>query len=195
MHHRRSRNPRREGKRLDNKAYRGAESRAIENGVSNGPLYDRWGYRPKPLPLGDVPCESDRRGKRKKGGKKRTRCPEGGAHEWYYEWLEEREFFRDYVRNCENCAVQREKWIAEKERWKRLWGYEYKMYECPYNPIWCHLHGEQHFYTKRTKIGTCLKCWTVKTVKRTSDLDELYPDRSLYGYPRKRYLPKRSVKF
>lgn len=193
MHHRRSRNPRREGKRLDNKAYRQAENRAMERGVSDNPPQDSWRYRPEPLPLGDVPCNGKTHGNKKKS-KKRDRCPEGGAHEWYYEWLEEKDFKRDAVSDCHICVPERAKWIAQHERWKRDYGWDYSMWQCPYRPWWCTEHGTKKWFTRRKKIATCLKCWKQITKKVTDDYDELFP-RTTNWRGRPFYLPKRQVKF
>jgi hypothetical protein len=84
MHHRRSRTSRREGKRLEDKAYRQAEKRAIDRGVADTPPHDHWGYRTPSLPLGDVPCNGKRHGK-KKAAKPKEKCPVNGTHEWYKE--------------------------------------------------------------------------------------------------------------
>lgn len=194
MHHRRNRTTRREVKRMDNKSFRAAEQRALNKGVEDHPPQDRWGFRPEALPLGDVPCNGKSHGK-KKASKPRDRCSQGGAHEWYYEWTEVQEFFRDILRTCDTCAMERPRWIAEHERWHRQWSISYRIWDCPYSYHWCRLHGTKRYYTVRTKIGTCLKCWKTKLVKKTDDLRELYPDRYYYGTKRQRFIPKRPVQF
>jgi hypothetical protein len=85
MHHRRSRNPRRECKRIDTKAYRQAEARALEKGVADNPPQDSWHYKAEPLPLGDAPCNGKAHGK-KKARKTKDKCPVNRVHEWYTEW-------------------------------------------------------------------------------------------------------------
>jgi hypothetical protein len=66
MHHKRERSTtRKEIKRIDNKAYRSAEDKALRNGIANQPPHDHWHYKAAPLPLGDVPSTGKSRSKSK----------------------------------------------------------------------------------------------------------------------------------
>jgi hypothetical protein len=172
MHNKRKRSVRREIKRMDEKSYRAAEARAIHNiedGPPDNPRVDRYGYRPDPLPLGDIPCNGKRHSKRKRP--KKERCPVNGTHEWYREWIVREDFYVPYHR-CEICA----------DRWNLVnWG--------------CWSHGERHHYTERIYLATCIHCWKEKKLKSESDrYRRRIPGYSRWG-GRKLVLPKRAVKF
>jgi hypothetical protein len=73
---------------MDDKSYRQAEARALRNGIeSDTPRSDSWGYRPEPLPLGDVPSNGKVRSKRER--KPKEKCPVNRVHEWYREEVEQ----------------------------------------------------------------------------------------------------------
>lgn len=166
MHHRRSRNPRREGKRLDTKAYRQAEQRGLDRGVADTPPQESWHYRAAPLPLGDVPCNGKRHGK-KKVRKAKDKCPVNGTHEWYKEWVEASDFFVHYTR-CIKCA-------------ENGWGYVFG----------CAMHNEKHWYTVRKYNATCIHCWKTKTLKTLGGRWGSWRETRV----RDRKLPKRPVQF
>jgi hypothetical protein len=166
MHHRRSRTSRREGKRLEDKAYRQAEKRAIERGVADTPPQDHWGYRSPLLPLGDVPCNGKRHGK-KKAAKPKDRCPVNGTHEWYKEWVEKEDYYVLYTR-CLKCA-------------NRGWGYVFG----------CSIHNTKHYYTIRVHLATCIHCWKTKKLKVLGGRWGSWRETRV----RNRTLPKRPVKF
>lgn len=191
MHHRRSRTTRREVNRMDSKRFRAAEKAALDRPPSALPS-DHWGRGPE-LPIPDVSSSGKVRGK--KVTPKKSRCPLGGAHEWYREWVEEKDYKTECLDYCSTCEVQREKWRDERERWKRDYGWDYNKWDCPYRAWYCQLHGEKKWFTRRRKIATCINCWEVKIEKVTDNYYELFPTERRYRWRRyKPVLPKRPVK-
>lgn len=141
------------------------------------------------LPRIDEPEVCMGKAKKRKPRPKKSRCSKGGAHEWYREWIEEKDFRREVVSRCLVCEVEHEKWIIQHERWKREFGWDYSKWGSPYQAYYCTLHGEKKFFTRRRKVATCLKCWEVKVEKTTDDYYDLWWPSS-----RKMVLPKRPVK-
>ena len=138
MHHRRSRTTRREVKRMDNKSYRKAEERALTKGSEDHPPQDRWGFRPEPLPLGDVPCNGKRHGK-KKQRKAKDKCPVNRVHEWYkedvtvlewvypYDWQNRRPYQVEnkyHIETCIHCWKEKKQRVYEHKHW---WSSRYKL--------------------------------------------------------------------
>lgn len=147
MHYKRKhgRTSRTEIRRLDQKSYRAAETRAIENGVVRGnPRTDRYSYRPEPLPIIDGVCNGPKHSKKKRPPKK-EKCHVNRVHEWYKETLEERDFWTPHVR-CDECL-----------RLGRKGFYGPYVYGC-------RIHGEREYYNIHTHIATCIHCWKVKVL-------------------------------
>lgn len=183
--HRRNRTTRREVKRLDTKAFRAAEQRAMDHSVRN-PRTDMWGRGPDlPIP-DDAPSNGKRHSKRTRP--KKSRCPINRKHEWARKWVENVETYHDMIRDCPICEVQSKKWIERKERWAERYGDSFDPRWNPYNPRWCDRHGPLKSYTTRAKIATCIHCGESKRESYESDR------WGSWRTSRKRTLPKRTVK-
>lgn len=165
MHHRRSHTSKRESNRLDSKAFRQAEKRALDRPPSVPPS-DHWG-RGSDLPIpDDIPSNGKKRGN-KKVGKPKEKCPVNGTHEWYKEWVEEEDYYVHYTR-CHKCS--------EMGR-----GYVFG----------CSVHNEKHYYTVRNFNATCIHCWKTKTLKTLGGRWVSWRENRV----RNRKLPKRPVQF
>lgn len=102
MHHRRSRTNRRESNRLDSKAFRQAEKRALDRPPSVPPS-DCWG-RGAELPIpDDTPSNGKSHGK-KKVRKPKEKCPVNRVYEWY----------KEEIPNPDRYSYFHEKWFPDE---------------------------------------------------------------------------------
>lgn len=148
MHYKRTKaTSQHEMKRLDNKAYRAAEKLALQDETAVRPRLPRsarW-ERPDPLPLGDVPCNGNRHGK-KKARPKKEKCPINGTHEWYHETISEKD-----------------EWVLPTGRWWTC----FKCRPHGWNDHYCEEHRLVIPHTKTYKLSTCINCWTTKKTNPT----------------------------
>lgn len=182
MHHKRKRSSTRtEIKRMDNKSYRAAVARSIENGTVKGnPRTDRWSYRPEPLPIIDGICNGSSHSKKARPKKSKPTKPKC-RHEWYHETAVEDHFYLICTKPvCDNSHA----------RWARdPWSY----HAC--NGCWDHKsysygddtwtiktkHWSEKVWYKITKEqATCINCWEVRVYNVDDPTDSRHAWRGRY---------------
>lgn len=167
-HHKRGRNPRREGQRLSHKSYRQATRRVID------------GDRPRPawdpiyasLPVNDEAPSTGHKYARRKRPKKQ-RCPVNGTHEWYIEDTVERgsdKVGKQGYWSCQECRN------ALRDDW--------------WNRNYCPDHLVLRPFTRTIRTSTCIHCWESKRPKVVKTFDD---GRGLYL--KNLVLKKREVTF
>lgn len=176
MHHKRKRSVRREVKRMDEKSYRMAERESMTHGTIVGmPRTDKWCFRPEPLPLGDVPCNGKRHGK-KKERKAKEICLVNGTHEWYRETEVKIEIRKTGKPGCYSCEACWE--IRRNIPW--------------YVKEYCDIHLYEYNVEVTLHTSTCIHCWKEKVKKSERKLDK---NVARWGFYRPCVLKKRPIQW